>query len=53
MDEAIKTDSSLDDLTAAQSRTSTNDAYGVLWLGLLVGSMGDKGSKQREAKTPG
>lgn len=48
-DEAIKINSGLGDLTAAQSRTSSNDVAGVLILGLPVGSMGDAGIKKREA----
>lgn len=47
---AIKTNSKLGDLTAAQGRTASNDAYGVLWLGLPVGSMGEKGVKEREVQ---
>ncbi|MGO4637243.1 hypothetical protein AB4Z43_02265 [Mesorhizobium sp. 2RAF45] len=47
---AIQTNSTLGDLTAAQGRTASNDAYGVLWLGLPVGSMGDKDAKQRETE---
>lgn len=47
---AISTNSKLGDLTAAQSRTASNDAYGVLWLGLPVGSMGDKDAKPREGE---
>ncbi|TKB07112.1 MAG: hypothetical protein E5V75_34125 [Mesorhizobium sp.] len=50
MDKAIQTNSKLGDLTAVQGRTASNDAYGVLWLGLPVGSMGDKDAKQREGE---
>ncbi|TGP88936.1 MULTISPECIES: hypothetical protein [unclassified Mesorhizobium] len=47
---ALSTNSKLGDLTAIQSRTASNDATGVLWLGLPVGSMGDKNAKQRVAE---
>lgn len=47
---AVSTNSKLGDLTAVQSRTASNDAYGVFWIGLPVGSMGENNTKQREAE---
>jgi hypothetical protein len=47
---AIQTNSKLGDLTAVQGRTASNDAMGVLWIGVPVGSMGDKDAKPREGE---
>ncbi len=47
---AVSTNSKLGDLTAAQSRTASNDVYGVFWIGLPVGSMGENNTKQREGE---
>ncbi|GLS36579.1 hypothetical protein GCM10010869_21690 [Mesorhizobium tianshanense] len=42
--------SDLAPLLAKQQKTSDNDAIGVLWIGLPVGSMGENNTKQREAE---